>query len=97
MKPGAPGAFLQANYFLSNYNLEQAGAVMVPTVRTHDVLDAVGDRGYRLVSALIGSVAQAVYTVGRRGRRRLRGGARLRRDLLHRGTRPGTARRGARC
>ncbi|MEU2591693.1 hypothetical protein ABZ630_12820, partial [Streptomyces albidoflavus] len=28
-----PGPFLQKNYFLSNYNLEQAGAVLVPTVR----------------------------------------------------------------
>lgn len=57
-----PGAFLQENYFLANYNLEQAGAVLVPTVRTHSVLDAVGDRGYRLVNALIGGVAQATYT-----------------------------------
>lgn len=57
-----PGAFLQENYFLANYNLEQAAAVLVPTVRTHSVLDAVGDRGYRLVNALIGGVAQATYT-----------------------------------
>ncbi|MFW6691577.1 nitroreductase family protein [Streptomyces sp. MAR4 CNX-425] len=57
-----PGEFLQENYFLANYNLEQAGAVLVPTVRTHSVLDAVGDRGYRLVNALIGGVAQATYT-----------------------------------
>ncbi|RBM14395.1 nitroreductase family protein [Streptomyces sp. PT12] len=59
---GAPGPFLQRTYFLANYNLEQAGAVLVPTVRTHAVLDAVGDRGYRLVNALIGAVAQATYT-----------------------------------
>ncbi|KAB8166272.1 nitroreductase [Streptomyces sp. 3MP-14] len=57
-----PGAFLQEHYFLANYNLEAAGAVLVPTVRTHSVLDAVGDRGYRLVNALIGGVAQATYT-----------------------------------
>ncbi|UED87397.1 nitroreductase family protein [Streptomyces profundus] len=57
-----PGPFLQKNYFLANYNLERAGAVLVPTVRTHAVLDAVGDRGYRLVNALIGGVAQATYT-----------------------------------
>ncbi|MGW1142411.1 nitroreductase family protein, partial [Streptomyces zhihengii] len=57
-----PGAFLQKNYFLSNYNLEQAGAVLVPTVRTAAVLDAVGDRGYRLVNATVGAVSQAVYT-----------------------------------
>ncbi|GIH73276.1 nitroreductase family protein [Sphaerimonospora thailandensis] len=62
VKEGGPGAFLQKNYFLSNYNLEQAGAVLVPTVRTGAVLDAVGDRGYRLVNATIGAVSQAVYT-----------------------------------
>ncbi|WP_328540359.1 nitroreductase family protein [Streptomyces sp. NBC_00344] len=62
LKTGSPGAFLQAHYFLDNYNLEQAAAVIVPAVRTHAVLDAVGDRGYRLVSAGIGAAAQAVYT-----------------------------------
>ncbi|MFI6691835.1 nitroreductase family protein [Streptomyces sp. NPDC050433] len=62
VKAGRPGEFLQRNYFLSNYNLEQAGAVLVPTVRTAAVLDAVGDRGYRLVNATIGAVAQSVYT-----------------------------------
>lgn len=56
-----PGAFLQRNYFLSNYNLEQAGVVVVPTMRTSAVLDAVGDRGYRLVNATIGAIAQNVY------------------------------------
>ncbi|MGP3689716.1 SagB family peptide dehydrogenase [Streptomyces sp. IBSNAI002] len=62
VKPGPPGPFLQRNYFLSNYNLEQAGAVLVPTVRTTAVLDAVGDRGYRLVGGTIGAVAQTFYT-----------------------------------
>ncbi|MGW7440457.1 nitroreductase family protein [Streptomyces sp. NPDC054849] len=62
MKPGPPGPFLQRHYFLSNYNLEQAGAVLVPTVRTTAVLDAVGDRGYRLVGGTIGAVAQTFYT-----------------------------------
>ncbi len=62
VKPGPPGSFLQRAYFLSNYNLEQAGAVLVPTVRTTAVLDAVGDRGYRLVGGTIGAVAQTFYT-----------------------------------
>ncbi|MFD4247074.1 SagB family peptide dehydrogenase [Streptomyces sp. NPDC058525] len=62
VRPGPPGPFLQRNYFLSNYNLEQAGAVLVPTVRTTAVLDAVGDRGYRLVGGTIGAVAQTFYT-----------------------------------
>ncbi|GEC08023.1 NADH oxidase [Streptomyces spinoverrucosus] len=60
--PGAPGSFLQRNYFLSNYNLEQAAAVIVPAMRTTAVLDAVGDRGYRLVNATVGAIAQTFYT-----------------------------------
>ncbi|MFG2767639.1 SagB family peptide dehydrogenase [Streptomyces rubiginosohelvolus] len=58
----APGSFLQQNYFLSNYNLEQAGVVLVPTLRTTAILDAVGDRGYRLVNAHVGAIAQTLYT-----------------------------------
>ncbi|MFC4494972.1 nitroreductase family protein [Streptomyces ovatisporus] len=61
--PGPHGEFLQRNYFLANYNLEQSGAVLVPTVRTTAVLDAVGDRGYRLYGATTGAVSQAFYTV----------------------------------
>jgi len=60
--PGPPGDFLQRNYFLANYNLEQAAAVLVPTVRTTAVLDAVGERGYRLVNATVGAISQSVYT-----------------------------------
>lgn len=59
---GPQGAFLQRNYFLSNYNLEQAAAVVVPAIRTDAVLDAVGDRGHRLVNATIGAVSQTTYT-----------------------------------
>ncbi|MEV6316299.1 SagB family peptide dehydrogenase [Streptomyces sp. NPDC051776] len=62
VKDGPLGLFLQKNYFLANYNLEQAGAVLVATVRTAAVLDAVGDRGYRLVNATIGAMAQTLYT-----------------------------------
>lgn len=62
LKSGEFGAFLQENYFLANYNLEQAAAVLVPVARTHAVLDAVGDRGLRLVNAAVGAIAQAVYT-----------------------------------
>lgn len=60
---GPHGEFLQRNYFLANYNLEQSGAVLVPAVRTTAVLDAVGDRGYRLYGATTGAVSQAFYTV----------------------------------
>ncbi|MFG2881181.1 nitroreductase family protein [Streptomyces sp. NPDC048297] len=62
IRTGDHGLFLQENYFLANYNLEQAAAVLVPVVRTHTVLDAVGDRGLRLVNAVVGATAQAVYT-----------------------------------
>lgn len=58
---GPQGSFLQENYFLANYNLEQAGVVLVPTVRTTAVLDAVGDRGYRLAVGTAGAVAQSFY------------------------------------
>ncbi|MFE7750919.1 nitroreductase family protein [Streptomyces sp. NPDC057428] len=61
VEAGHQGAFLQENYFLANYNLEQAGAVLVPTVRTTAVLDAVGDRGYRLAVGTAGAVAQTFY------------------------------------
>lgn len=59
---GAPGAFLQRNYFLANYNLEQAGAVIAVAAPTAAVLDAVGDRGLRLVNAAVGACSQALYT-----------------------------------
>ncbi|MHC5705379.1 SagB family peptide dehydrogenase [Streptomyces tirandamycinicus] len=62
VKAGPPGTFLQKNYFLANYNLEQTGAVLVPTVRTGAVLDTVGDRGYRIVNAVVGAISQSVYT-----------------------------------
>lgn len=63
LKPGAPGEFLQRTYTMANYNVEQTGAVVVPTVRVDAVLDAVGDRGYRLVNAETGALAQTFYTV----------------------------------
>lgn len=56
------GLFLQRNYFLPNYNLEQAAAVVVVLARPGAVVDAVGPRGYRFVNAEVGAVAQAVYT-----------------------------------
>ncbi|GAA3383183.1 SagB family peptide dehydrogenase [Cryptosporangium minutisporangium] len=62
VKAGPPGEFVERNYFLANYNLEQAAAVLVPTVRTAAVLAALGDRGYHLVNATIGAIAQACYT-----------------------------------
>ncbi|MER0480004.1 nitroreductase family protein [Streptomyces sp. Edi2] len=62
VKTGSCGTFLQRNYFLNNYNVEQAAAVIVPVIRGDAVIDAVGPRGYRLINALTGAVAQALYT-----------------------------------
>jgi hypothetical protein len=62
IRPGPPGRFLQRNYFLANYNLEQAAVVVVPTVRVGAVLDAAGPRAYNVVNATIGAVAQSYYT-----------------------------------
>ncbi|WP_329585844.1 nitroreductase family protein [Kitasatospora sp. NBC_01250] len=59
---GAPGAFLQRTYFLANYNLEQAAAVIAVAAPAGAVLDAVGDRGLRLVNAAVGACSQALYT-----------------------------------
>jgi nitroreductase len=56
------GLFLQRNYFLPNYNLEQAAAALVVLARPEAVIDAVGPRGYRFVNAEVGAVAQSVYT-----------------------------------
>ena len=62
LRRGPQGEFLQRNYFLSNYNLEQAGAVITAAAPTPAVLAAVGDRGLRLVNASVGAASQAVYT-----------------------------------
>jgi SagB-type dehydrogenase family enzyme len=61
--PGPRGAFLQRYYTLTNYNVEQAGAVIVPAVRVPALLSALGDRGYRLATAITGAAAQACYTL----------------------------------
>jgi SagB-type dehydrogenase family enzyme len=53
--------FLQRQYFLNNYNLEQAAAVLVVVTRPRAVVEAIGDRGYRVVNAEVGAVAQTVY------------------------------------
>ncbi|WP_405802955.1 nitroreductase family protein [Streptomyces sp. NBC_01187] len=60
--PGpAPHPFLQRVYTLNNYNLEQASAALFVLARPHAVVRAAGPRGYRLINAEVGAVAQAVY------------------------------------
>ncbi|MFE9392072.1 nitroreductase family protein [Streptomyces sp. NPDC006784] len=60
--PGpAPHPFLQRAYTLTNYNLEQAAVALFVLARPHAVIAAAGPRGYRLLNAEAGAVAQAVY------------------------------------
>ncbi|PMR60429.1 nitroreductase [Verrucosispora sp. ts21] len=65
--PAAPepavgmSAFLQQHYFLTNYTMGQVGAVLAISGRLDAVLDAYGPRGYRILNAEIGAVAQRVY------------------------------------
>ncbi|MFU8874096.1 SagB family peptide dehydrogenase [Micromonospora sp. SL4-19] len=58
---GGMSAFLQQQYFLTNYTMGQVGAVLAISGRLDAVLDAVGPRGYRILNAEIGAVAQRAY------------------------------------
>jgi len=53
---------LQHSYYLSNYNLEQVGAVLAVSGRWRSVLAAYGSRGYRVLNAEVGAMAQTAYT-----------------------------------
>ncbi|MCZ2819832.1 nitroreductase family protein [Modestobacter sp. VKM Ac-2977] len=59
---GEVGGFCQRNYFLTNYNLEQAAVVHVVRSPVTAVIDALGPRGYRLLNASLGAMSQHVYT-----------------------------------
>jgi SagB-type dehydrogenase family enzyme len=54
--------FLQRNYYLSNYNLDQVGAVLAISARWESALRTCGSRGYRLVNSEVGAAAQTAYT-----------------------------------
>ncbi|MGP4102647.1 nitroreductase family protein [Nonomuraea sp. KM90] len=58
---GVSTSFLQRNYFLNNYNMEQVGAVVMVLARPHAVMAATGQRGYRFLNAEVGAAAQAMY------------------------------------
>lgn len=61
LREGSVADFLQSNYFLNNYNLEQCAAVITVMASPTAMTSAVGPRGYRLVNAEVGAVAQSVY------------------------------------
>lgn len=52
---------LQHSYYLSNYNLEQVGAVLAVSGRSRSTLAAYGSRGYRVLNAEVGAIAQTAY------------------------------------
>ncbi len=55
------GQRLQRNYFLDNYNLEQAAAVIAVMARPPIAIAHLGERGYRAVNAEVGAITQGVY------------------------------------
>ncbi len=55
--------FLQKNYFLQNYNLEETGAVIAVVGSIDRMIEVYGDRGYRILNAEAGLVAQNIYMV----------------------------------
>ncbi len=53
--------FLQQHYFLRNYNLGEVAALLVIVGKPHRMLAAYGNRGYRILNAEVGLVAQSAY------------------------------------
>ncbi|MEW1841118.1 nitroreductase family protein [Nonomuraea angiospora] len=58
---GVGTSFLQRNYLLNNYNMEQVAAVVTVLARPYAVMAATGQRGYRFLNAEVGAAAQAMY------------------------------------
>lgn len=54
---------LQQNYLLSNYSMADTGAIIAIVGDLEKMLAAYGNRGYRLLNAEAGLVAQGVYLV----------------------------------
>lgn len=52
--------FLQKHYSMPNYNMEEIGAVFALVGRTERMLEIYGNRGYRILNAEAGFLAQAV-------------------------------------
>lgn len=54
-------SFLQENYFLQNYNLLEMAALLVIVGKPEQMLRIYGNRGYRIIQAEVGLVAQSMY------------------------------------
>ncbi|HXR66130.1 MAG TPA: SagB family peptide dehydrogenase [Ktedonobacteraceae bacterium] len=54
-------AFLQEHYFLQNYNMSEIAALLVIVGKPEQMLELYGNRGYRVIQAEVGLVAQSVY------------------------------------
>jgi SagB-type dehydrogenase family enzyme len=54
-------SFLQYHYFLQNYNLVETGAVIAVVGKVDRMLEVYGNRGYRILNAEVGLVAQGIY------------------------------------
>lgn len=52
---------LQRHYALTNYNLSEAAALVVVTVRLAPMIEAYGGRGYRMLGIEVGQAAQSLY------------------------------------
>ncbi len=52
---------LQSNYFLKNYNVGEAAVLISIVGAVDDMLHVYGNRGYRILNAEVGMVAQGLY------------------------------------
>jgi SagB-type dehydrogenase family enzyme len=64
VRAGDHTQFLQRSYFLHNYNVAHAGAVIVMTGRVGPALRAYGNRGLRILNIEIGATVQTLYLTG---------------------------------
>lgn len=61
IRAGSFGQELQRSYLLKNYNLEQAAVLFVITGNLNRMLDVYGNRGFRILNAEAGLVAQNIH------------------------------------
>lgn len=61
VRQGDLSAKLQKHYLLQNYNLAEAGAIIVIVGKPYQMLQAYGNRGYRILNAEVGLAVQHIY------------------------------------